>query len=340
MPIGLNSAAARHIEAAERPPGAWLGRVSRVDRTVIRVLDQEAGERVHPRPREISLLVGDWVWISSHPRSGDSVHLVPRYSVLTRSRASGESHRLAANIDLALLVITAGEACRPSLIERLALTGWECGALPHFVVTKIDKADATTRSTVMSVISECAPGINATRCSSVTGEGIEEVRGIVQEYSSTVLLGHSGVGKSSLANRLLGRDALVTAGVRERDGKGRHTTTARTITPLPGSSSVILDTPGIREFGLSLHAVLEDVFVEIEDYAARCAFADCSHTHDSGCAVRDAVDSLAISEERYLRFLKLARQRQYEQRRLGPSTRDKSTEYARLARKYRQARGR
>jgi ribosome biogenesis GTPase len=180
----------------------------------------------------------------------------------------------------------------------------------------------------------------ATFTSSSTGEGVAELRALLDGELTAVMLGHSGVGKSSLANRLVGRDVLATGAVRERDGKGRQTTTARCIIPLPGSASALIDTPGIRELGVSLHFSLKDVFVEIEELAASCRFPDCSHRHDAGCAVRQAVDEQAISAERYHRYLKLARQREHERRRGEPAIRDKSTEYARLARQYREARGR
>lgn len=340
MPIGLNITARKSVDAVERPKHAWLGRISRIDRTVIRALDQSLAEHSISRPKDADILVGDWVWVASSGDGITSMTMTPRYSLLTRTRASGESQPLVSNIDVALLVLTAQEALRPGVIERLAATGWDSGAAPHFVVTKVDETDRESRPGILAVITESAPGVTATFTSSATGEGIAELLQLLEGEQTAAMLGHSGVGKSTLANCLVGRSVFATGPVRESDGKGRQTTTARSITPLPGTMSALIDTPGIRELGVSTQSPLEDVFVEIEEIAWSCRFVDCSHRHDAGCAVRDAVEEQLISADRYNRYLKLRRQRQHEIRQAQPATRDKSTEYARLARQHREARGR
>ncbi len=267
------------------------------------------------------------------------MRFAPRYHVLTRAKSSGEVQPLVSNVDLVLLTLTAREAMRPGLVERLAVTGWESGATPHFLVTKVEELSDRERGYALEVIAASAPGIDTTVTSAVTDEGIQTLGDLLSEPMSAVLLGHSGVGKSTLVNRLSSTDVQATQAVRERDGKGRHTTTARTITPLPGGVSVIIDTPGIRQLGVSTRAPLEEVFTDIEAFAESCRFTDCSHTQDAGCAVRRAAESGAISRERYRRYLALVREREFMQRRENPQRRNKGTEYSRFAREYRRARG-
>lgn len=339
MPLGLNAAARQFVDRVGRPGDAWLGRVSRVDRGAVRVLDQAAREHIVIRSINQDPLVGDWVWLSSGSGNTPSMQLCPRYSQLFRTRADGTTQHLCSNIDMAFLVVTAREARRPGLLERLAATGWESGATPHFVITKLDEIDFSDRAATENSIKQTAPGIELTMTSSASGEGVDQLRAVLGGEVSAVLVGHSGVGKSSLTNQLVGAETLATADVRPKDGKGRHVTTARSIIQLPGSNSIIIDTPGIRELGMSAHAPLEDVFVEIDELASRCRFGDCSHTNDAGCAVANAVDEDIVSPERYQRYLALLKERHHREQRNRPTRREKTSEYSRLAREFRQIRG-
>ncbi len=339
MALGLTPTAKRMAETVSRPANAWLGRISRVDRHSIRVLDRFGSEHVASIPTNGDVLVGDWAWLPPDEERDAYALIAPRYHVLTRVKASGEIQPLTSNIDLVLLTVTAREALRPGLIERLAVTGWESGATPRFVISKVDELAQRERDLALQVIAESAPGIDTTVTSALTGEGLETLSDLLTEPVSAVLLGHSGVGKSSLVNRLCSTNGQASQAVRERDGKGRHTTTARTITPLRNGDSVVIDTPGIRQFGVSINAPLSDVFTDIEALAESCRFTDCSHTEDAGCAVRHAVENGRIPADRYRRYLALLREQEFMRRRDSSQRRDKSSEYSRLARQYRRARG-
>jgi ribosome biogenesis GTPase len=164
---------------------------------------------------------------------------------------------------------------------------------------------------------------------------------VVDQHRTAVMLGHSGVGKTSLANRMTEGPDQAVAVTRERDGKGRHTTTHRQLHPLTGGSGWLIDTPGVRELGLSVDAEdLHLVFPEIEQLAQDCRFRDCSHTGEPGCALQAAIERGDLDPERLADHRQLAAEIDYAERSRGPAVRDKSREWTRHAREYRRARGR
>jgi ribosome biogenesis GTPase len=161
-----------------------------------------------------------------------------------------------------------------------------------------------------------APLTEVLAVSAVTGEGVEDVRARLGPGRTGVFLGSSGVGKSTLVNRLLGRDALATQAVREFDSRGRHTTTRRQLIVLPDDGGAIIDTPGLRELALSGEGDgLMDTFAEVEEHAARCRFRDCSHQGEPDCAVREALLEGLIDPDRYESFLEQRRELAYQERR-------------------------
>jgi ribosome biogenesis GTPase len=259
--------------------------------------------------------VGDWVALR---RRGDDSPLVveevlPRKSAFVR-RAAGrrtEPQALAANVDLAFLVAALDEDWSPRRLERWLGLARDAGVPPIVVLTKLD------------LCGDPAPAIDAARAvasaswgSDVAvhavdargGAGVEALAEHLMAASTVVLLGSSGVGKSTLANRLAGREVLATSSVAV-DGRGRHTTTRRELIALP-SGALLLDTPGLREVGLWLgEEGLESLFPEIEALARDCRFRDCTHEGEPGCAVRAAVEAGELDGGRLASLQRLAAER-------------------------------
>lgn len=250
--------------------------------------------------------VGDWVGV----RPGLIEVVLPRSGALIRQLPGGTSgiQVLAANVDTTLVVASLTNVVNVRRLERFTTLAWDAGAPPVVVLTKTDLIDnpaGAIRDAQASLGAVPVVGI-----SNVTGYGFEALAGYLEGTPTLAALGPSGVGKSSLINRLLGVDALATADVRH-DGKGRHTTTHRELLALPGGGALI-DTPGLREVGLSATSEgIETTFDDVIALAAGCRFPDCSHDHEPGCAVRDA-----ISPERMAAYKKQLREAAAQARRV------------------------
>jgi ribosome biogenesis GTPase len=182
---------------------------------------------------------------------------------------------------------------------------WESGAQPVVLLTKRDLVDdvAPFLAEVDAVTLSSCP-VHAV--SAPSGEGLDEIRPYLEPNRTAVLLGSSGVGKSTIVNKLAGEELLATREVREDDHRGRHTTTHRELILLPGGG-VVLDTPGIRELQL-WDADLEQTFGDVEEIARRCRFSDCNHDREPGCAIREALADGSLPEERWESYVKLQRE--------------------------------
>lgn len=248
---------------------------------------------------------GDWAAL----RPGtdpELLDLLPRRTVVVRA-ASGRTSQgqaLAANVDTVAVVVSLAAQLRLGRIERLLALAWETGATPVVVLTKADQAADPAMAT--AEVEQLAPGLRVVATSATAGTGLESLTGVLT--GTVVLLGPSGVGKSTLGNALLGADLLATGAVRAQDGKGRHTTVRRELVPLPGGG-VLIDTPGLREIGLyDADEGLQQVFAEIEELAAACRFNDCAHDTEPECAVRAAIDSGQLTQRRLDSYRKLLRE--------------------------------
>ncbi len=288
-------------------PGAEPGRVLRHDGVAVNVRFAD-GDRVIPLRRGVEApTVGDWLAVT-----GDRVEAVlPRSSVLRRRAAGGESTQLlAANVDLVLLVCGLDRPVRSGRIQRGEALAWDAGATPVLVLTKADRAGqpgASELDAVLSTVDEVHPGLEVHVTSVATGAGVDAL-GHRLAGATTVLLGESGAGKSSLVNALLGTDVAATGEVREGDAKGRHTTTSRQLFTLAGGG-VLIDTPGIREVGLAGDEdAVDAAFADIDELALSCRFSDCAHEGEPGCAVAAAVAAGELSEDRVQAFLALRRE--------------------------------
>jgi ribosome biogenesis GTPase len=279
--------------------GLSVGRVAVQHRGEVDVL---AGER-EVRARGVAA-VGDWVVLDPH----GSVHaILPRTSAFSRLSVSGrtEEQVVAANVDSVFLMQSFGQDLSTRRLERYLAAAWQSGAAPVVVLTKLDLAEAPAED--VARIEEVALGVPVHAVSAISGEGLAALDPYLGPGSTVALLGSSGVGKSTLVNRLLGADVLRTGALRD-DGKGRHTTVNRELVSLPGGALVI-DTPGMRELQLwADEEALETTFADVSALAAECGFADCAHETEPGCAVRAALASGELAAARYESFCALQRE--------------------------------
>lgn len=259
--------------------------------------------------------VGDWVAAAVRPEGEATIHgIVPRRTSFLR-RAAGKHpvpQVAAANIDVVFLVTSCNADFNPRRLERYLTAAYESGARPVIVLTKADLApDRASFLAPAQVVAAQAPVIMT---SMATGEGIEELRGLLAGSRTGALLGSSGVGKSSLINCLLGEDRIDTGPTRESDDRGRHTTTRRELVQVPGGG-LLIDTPGMRE--LQIHEGDEGIVATFDDVlalAAECAFADCRHTAEPDCAVLAAVAAGTLAVERLESYRKLTVEVKHQRR--------------------------
>ena len=198
-----------------------------------------------------------------------------------------------------------GPELEPRRIERYLVTIWESGAVPEIVLTKVDRVDDPSEQ--VAAVEAVAVGVPIHVVSALTGEGCDALRARLAPGVTAVLIGSSGVGKSTLVNRFAGTERMAVKETRADDDEGRHTTSHRELIELPGGGLVI-DTPGIRELQLWDSGGMDEAFADVEDLAAACRFNDCSHNSEPGCAVNAALASGELTQERYESWRKLQRE--------------------------------
>jgi len=302
--LGWNPELAENLE-----PDLVPGRVAAVHRGAFDVWTEAGSVRTRLPGRlmheGLDVGAGDWVALSD----GLIRAVLPRRSAIVRNAAglTTTAQTLAANVDLAFAVSSLGPDLEPRRIERYLVTLWESGAAPEIVLTKADRLDDPWP--LVAEVEAVALGVPVHVVSAVTGQGCDALRARIGAGSTAVLLGSSGVGKSTLVNRWLGEETMATKETREDDDEGRHTTTHRQLLVLPGGGLVI-DTPGLRELQLwdVDSAALDSTFADIEELAADCRFADCTHAHEPECAVLAAVESGDLPGERLHSWRKLQRE--------------------------------
>jgi ribosome biogenesis GTPase len=258
------------------------------------------------RQRELPA-VGDWVVVRKRPQEdrGAIVAVLPRRSRFSRRVAGNvtDEQVVAANVDVVFIVMSLDHDFSIRRMERYLLMGRESGAAPVVLLTKPDLCD-DVRARVAEVVA-AAGDVPVHVLSPKLNQGLDQVATYVTAGRTATLLGSSGVGKSTIINRLIGADVRKTREVRDADSKGRHTTTHRELVVLP-RGGLVIDTPGMRELQLwDASEGVRDTFDEIEALAGDCHFTDCRHRDEPRCAVKAAVDEGRIEADRLASYLKL-----------------------------------
>ena len=267
--------------------------------------------------------VGDWVAVDLRNQgAATTIHeVLPRQSQFVRKMAGKKiaEQVIAANVDLALLVSALDRDFNLRRVERYLAQCWESGAKPAIVLNKADACEETQEK--LQEMERVARGAPVCVISAKTGRGFDELEKQLARGKTIVLLGSSGVGKSTILNRLMGHVVQEVQEVREADSRGRHTTTARQIFVLPGGA-LLLDTPGLRELQLwDAGEGISQTFSDMETLAAQCRFADCGHEVEPGCAVQAAIAAGTVDRERFENWRKLQREMEFIQRKIDPQAR-------------------
>ncbi len=296
---------------------------------------QITGKLIHEARGDNAKLpkVGDWVAIKLVPNEEKAMiqAVLPRRTQIVRKTSGRESAAqiLAANIETVFLVTAGDPTFNTARLERMLVMAHESGARPVVVLNKIDlcddlaakAAEATRVAGEALVLAVCA----------LTGRGVKKLAALIKPGDTVAFIGTSGVGKSSLINRLYGEELQATVEVRTQDAKGRHTTSWREMIFLP-QGGVVIDTPGMREFHIwDATQGAKETFPEIEALAPGCHFRDCTHTKEKDCAVLAAVAAGTLPRERHESFIKLQREITYlrkAEKRAGWQDRRKSDRVA------------
>ena len=301
--------------------GLFVARVTEQHRDLYKIVGENgemnasvSGKLAYQAARQADFpSVGDWVMVDrSGSDFGNAIihHILNRKSLLTRQAAgtANDQQVIAANVDILFICMSLNADFNLRRVERYLTIAWDSMTTPVIVLTKSDLCEALQCK--LDEISSVSPGVDVVVCSSKDEYGFESINTYVKEGRTIAFVGSSGVGKSTIINRLLGQDVLKTRNIREHDDRGRHTTTHRQLILLP-NGGIVIDTPGMRELQIC-SGNLSRTFEDVAEIASGCKYNDCSHTTEPGCMVRMAIQDGTLSEARLESYRKLQREMSYD----------------------------
>lgn len=317
LELGLNEGYIK--EASIYNEGLYLGRVSVQYKDIYKIFTEE-GEVLARVSGKLSYssnstldypVVGDWVLLDrTDNKNGDAIihKVLTRKSYFSRKIAGTryDTQVVAANIDYIFICMALNNDFNINRLERYIAVAWESMATPVIVLTNSDLCEDIDER--LREVHEVAIGIDILVTSSLNGNGYEKVKEYIKSGITIAFIGSSGVGKSTLINKLLNKEVLKTNSISEND-KGRHTTTHRELFLL-NEGGVIIDTPGMRELGL-ISADIDKSFGNIEELEKQCKFSDCTHKNEPKCAVREAIENGELDLDRLERYKKLKKEEAY-----------------------------
>jgi ribosome biogenesis GTPase len=278
------------------------------------IIGEVSGKYLFESDRQSDLpKVGDWVVITLFNSNELAVihQTLPRRTKISRKSADKkiDEQIIAANVDLAFIVQSLDDNFNINRLERYLSVVYQGEVKPAVVLNKTDLCNDVEKK--VRHVRERTGVENIISLSALNNEGMDAIVKLIEPGSTFVFIGSSGVGKSTIINSLLGSNRFSTNEVRKQDSRGKHTTTRREIVLLP-SGGILIDTPGMREIGLwNANAGLSQTFSEFSEFAEKCKYADCTHVHEAGCAILQALSKGEISKQRYENYTKLLKEIKY-----------------------------
>ena len=306
-------------------PELSVARITRVDRERYFVRNEQRESRAESAgkllfsvdSRQDLPCVGDWTLVQYYNDGTLAIihELLPRKSFLRRKTAGKkvDYQMIASNIDVAFVMQSCDYNFNLRRMERYLVMVNDGHIEPVILLSKSDLISAEDLERRFSEIRQARIDARVFAFSNTTGVGLQTLRQAMGKGKTHCLLGSSGVGKTTLLNQLLGREEFDTNPVREKDGRGRHTTARRQLSLLD-SGALLIDTPGMRELGMiDVGTSIDESFLDIHELAATCQFKDCTHTMEVGCAILRAIEHGELAEERYRSYLKLMKESEFHQ---------------------------
>lgn len=283
-------------------------------------------------------VVGDWVALTIYDSGFSIIHkILPRYSVISRKAVgqSAEIQIIAANVDYAFLVQAAGRDFNINRLERYLTICNSAKVNAIIVLTKTDLINEGELNQITGSISRRIKNVPLVAISNKTQEGYEALKKLISKGKTYCMLGSSGAGKSTLMNNLSGRSVMKTDTISTATGKGRHITSYRELTLL-SNGGILIDNPGMREVGIADEANgLEATFDQIVRLAQNCKFKDCTHTHETGCTVFEAVEKGEIDRDSYENYLKMEKEKVHYESSVA-ERRKKDKDFGKLRKNYKK----